>query len=141
MAHRHLQCAGVGVDTGQMPQGVHIGPEGERAAALSTWRHLFGYASMKGRSWPHVDEVHRRDASAGLPHHDVVPLWHGHGARLVRVFHSNKPYPYEDFAAEVHEVQPPGGSLAQFVPGNHREAARRFLEPGLARTTSRSEVL
>ncbi|XP_063847256.1 zinc finger protein 99-like [Scylla paramamosain] len=56
-------------------QGVHIGLEGDGAAALSTWGHIqfasLGSASVKGMHWPHVDEVHRWGSSAGLPHHDV----------------------------------------------------------------------
>ena len=49
-------------------------------------------------------------------------LQHGHGARLVRVLRQNKPFPNEDLAAADHEVQPPGGSLAQLVPGNLRRS-------------------
>ena len=49
-------------------------------------------------------------------------LQHGHGARLVRVVHQNKPFPNKDLAAADHEVQPPGGSLAQLVPGNLRRS-------------------
>ena len=181
--------AGVGGHWTGAPGSTHR-PGGERAAALSTWGHLLGSASVKGRHWhPHVDEEHRRGASAGLRPHDVVPLgvqlstpwrasrppvhtaaaaatathptcslpgsWtqgsfpalpprrsavmntvtrslqegsaarvlqHGHGAHLVRVLHQNKPFPNKDLAAADHEVQPPGGSLAQLVPGNLRRS-------------------
>ena len=49
-------------------------------------------------------------------------LQYGHGARLFRVVHQNKPFPNKDLAAADHEVRPPGGSLAQLVPGNLRRS-------------------
>ncbi len=41
----------------------------------------------------------------------------------------------EDLAGEVHQVQPPGGSLAQLAQGNHRGGGRC---PGVSRAGLRS---